>query len=246
MKQTNQTVEEDLSTEIESAVKKIRSIRWKIDQALENNEIDPIFKEHYRTYTREEFLYDANLRVGKIASLLDCNEDELKCDPKIRKDREKIMNMYNEVEIHEDNNTAYFNSEGLYNWDIDLTPPKNELDDMSQDEKKKHFVMHKEIANENEFEEESMYGTEDSEFLYNYSGKAASINKNDEEEIINADNSDKSLRLIADLKQMVETEDNIDLYKYKKRDSSINKIKSKKSKKKIKKVEAKPVQKKNL
>eukprot|EP00831_Metopus_contortus_P072198 TRINITY_DN65913_c0_g2_i1.p1 TRINITY_DN65913_c0_g2~~TRINITY_DN65913_c0_g2_i1.p1 ORF type:complete len:305 (+),score=75.38 TRINITY_DN65913_c0_g2_i1:108-1022(+) len=62
---------EFMQKRMEDLVDKIRIARWKLDQTLEDNDIDPIFKDNYMHYTREEFLADAKISFNKIKSLMD-------------------------------------------------------------------------------------------------------------------------------------------------------------------------------
>jgi hypothetical protein len=78
-----------------------RQIRWKIDQELTRRNIDPLFKENYRAYDKEEFLIDADIEFFKIKSLLAKNPKMLKEDPFIGIDYIKIINLIKRKKLTE-------------------------------------------------------------------------------------------------------------------------------------------------
>ena len=48
----------------------VRKIRWRVDQELTRRSIEPVFKENYYTYDKEEFLIDTDFEFVKIKNLL--------------------------------------------------------------------------------------------------------------------------------------------------------------------------------
>lgn len=70
-----------------------RKIRFRIDQELVRRNIEPLFKENYRAYDKEEFLIDSDIEFTKIKRLLEKNPKILKEDPLLGIDYLKIINM---------------------------------------------------------------------------------------------------------------------------------------------------------
>ena len=48
----------------------IRKLRWRTDQELTMKHIEPIFKDQYYTYTKDEFMADADFEFYKIKNFL--------------------------------------------------------------------------------------------------------------------------------------------------------------------------------
>lgn len=147
-KKKSETIEEDkLMGFIQKAVEHLRSVRWKLDQMLEKNEVDPIFIDHYQTYTRKEFLLGAETRFHKICALIKRLPNELKRDPEIGPYFNQLISYYKQVIIPEDTTSFFYDGETIYNWQPkkDAKPAKKkaslaykeeeESEEMQQDEK---------------------------------------------------------------------------------------------------------------
>jgi hypothetical protein len=78
-----------------------RKLRWKVDQELTRRNIEPLFKENYRTYDKEEFLIDSDIEFYKIKKLLEKNPKILKDDPLIGLDYLKIIQLIKRHKIVE-------------------------------------------------------------------------------------------------------------------------------------------------
>ena len=63
--------------------------------------IDPLFKENYRAYDKEEFLIDSDIEFYKIKKLLEKNPKMLKDDPLLGLDYLKIINMIKQKKLVE-------------------------------------------------------------------------------------------------------------------------------------------------
>jgi hypothetical protein len=48
----------------------IRRLRWRVDQELTSKHIEPIFKESYYSYSKDEFMLDADFEFYKVRNLL--------------------------------------------------------------------------------------------------------------------------------------------------------------------------------
>ena len=82
--------QDELSQQI---VELTRKVRFRIDQELVRRNIDPLFKENYRAYDKEEFLIDSDMEFSKIKRLLEKNPKVLKDDPLLGIDYLKIINL---------------------------------------------------------------------------------------------------------------------------------------------------------
>eukprot|EP00826_Nyctotherus_ovalis_P016763 TRINITY_DN14878_c0_g1_i3.p1 TRINITY_DN14878_c0_g1~~TRINITY_DN14878_c0_g1_i3.p1 ORF type:complete len:260 (+),score=110.93 TRINITY_DN14878_c0_g1_i3:117-896(+) len=134
----NEIIEEDkLLESIQKAVDHLRSVRWKLDQILEKNEIDPIFIDHYQTYTRKEFLLGAETRFHKICALIKRMPKELKRDPEIGPYFNQLISYYKQVIIPEDTTSFFYDGEGVYNWRPleDVEPPKEKITEVYEEGK---------------------------------------------------------------------------------------------------------------
>ena len=63
--------------------------------------VDPLFKENYRAYDKEEFLIDADVEFFKIKSLLTKNPKLLKEDPLLGLDYLKIIRLIKQKKLIE-------------------------------------------------------------------------------------------------------------------------------------------------
>ncbi len=115
-KEAKELSEAQLHDAIGQAVSKLRSLRWKVDQMLEKDNVDPIFKEHYLTYTREEFLFDTEVNYHKIKALVNRAPKQLQQDPEVGPYFKEIFKLLKKVEVPEDSSPGYFDTEGTYHW----------------------------------------------------------------------------------------------------------------------------------
>jgi len=69
----------------------MRRVRWRVDQELVRRSVEPIFKENYYAYDKEEFLIDADFEFVKIKNLLSKSPNLLKDDPILSIDYMKII-----------------------------------------------------------------------------------------------------------------------------------------------------------
>lgn len=60
---------------------------------MTKNNIEPLFKENYRTYDKREFLIDSDVEFFKVKSLLEKNPKLLKDDPLMSLDYIKILSL---------------------------------------------------------------------------------------------------------------------------------------------------------
>ncbi len=104
------TVEEQTSL-TKQIVTLIRQVRWRIDQELTKKNVEPIFKENYRTYDKREFLIDSDVEFFKVKSLLEKNPKLLKDDPLLGLDYVKILSMIKRKKLVE-KTTDHFNPTG--------------------------------------------------------------------------------------------------------------------------------------
>lgn len=79
-----------------------RRVRFRIDQELVRRNINPVFKENYRAYDKEEFLLDGDIEFVKIKRLLEKNPKVLKEDPVLGLDYLKIINLIKRKKLLED------------------------------------------------------------------------------------------------------------------------------------------------
>jgi hypothetical protein len=90
-----------------------RQVRWKIDQELTRRNIEPLFKENYRSYDKEEFLIDADIEFFKVKSLLDKNPKMLKDDPLLGIDYLKIINLIKRRKLIETSSNEFLPADSI-------------------------------------------------------------------------------------------------------------------------------------
>ena len=78
-----------------------RRVRWRVDQELARKNVEPIFKENYYSYTKREFLLDAEFEFVKVKNLLDKSPRLLKEDPVLSIDYLKIVNLIKQKKLLE-------------------------------------------------------------------------------------------------------------------------------------------------
>jgi hypothetical protein len=112
-------------------------VRFRIDQELVRRNIDPLFKENYRAYDKEEFLLDSDMEFSKIKKLLEKNPKILKEDPLLGIDYLKIINMIKRKKL-EENTSDHFNpADGIDSTFIDIDDiEREELMKKKRDEEK--------------------------------------------------------------------------------------------------------------
>lgn len=98
-----------------------RSVRWKIDQELAKRNIDPLFKENYRAYDKEEFLIDADIEFFRIKTLLEKNPKILKDDPLLGIDYLKIINLIKKKKLVELSSDQYLPSDSINSTFLDVS-----------------------------------------------------------------------------------------------------------------------------
>ncbi|CAI2359690.1 unnamed protein product [Moneuplotes crassus] len=91
----------------ELIVDKIRDLRWKIDQEMVKQDLDPIFKKAYHKYTKDEFMYDADLQFSKLKSFLSKNPRVLKEDEIIGQEYLGIIQLIRRKKLLEYSTPAY-------------------------------------------------------------------------------------------------------------------------------------------
>ena len=78
-----------------------RRVRWRVDQELTRKNVEPIFKENYYSYTKQEFLLDADFEFYKVKNLLEKSPRLLKEDPILSVDYLKIINLIKQKKLLE-------------------------------------------------------------------------------------------------------------------------------------------------
>ena len=78
-----------------------RRVRWRIDQELTRKNVEPIFKENYYSYTKDEFMLDADFEFYKVKNLLSKSPRLLKEDPILGVDYLKIINLIKQKKLME-------------------------------------------------------------------------------------------------------------------------------------------------
>ena len=85
----------------------VRKIRWRVDQELTRRSIEPVFKENYYSYDKEEFLIDTDFEFVKIKNLLSKSPKLLKEDPVLSIDYLKIINLIKHKKLLENSTNQY-------------------------------------------------------------------------------------------------------------------------------------------
>ena len=71
----------------------IRQIRWRVDQELTRRHVEPVFKENYYAYTKDEFMFDAEFEFYKVRNLLSRSPRLLREDPILGTDYLRIIGL---------------------------------------------------------------------------------------------------------------------------------------------------------
>jgi len=85
----------------------LRRVRWRVDQELTRRSIEPIFKENYYSYDKEEFLLDADFEFVKVRNLLSKSPKLLRDDPVMGIDYLKVINLIKQKKILENTSDQY-------------------------------------------------------------------------------------------------------------------------------------------
>jgi len=87
-----------LNTEIADL---LRRVRWRVDQEMTRRSIEPIFKENYYSYDKDEFLLDADFEFVKVRNLLSKSPKLLRDDPIMGVDYLKVINLIKQKKVLE-------------------------------------------------------------------------------------------------------------------------------------------------
>ena len=98
----------------------MRKVRFRVDQELVRRNIDPLFKENYRAYDKEEFLLDSDLEFTKIKRLLEKNPKMLKEDPFLSVDYLRIINLIKRKKLVEVTSDEYNPAHSIDSTYLDL------------------------------------------------------------------------------------------------------------------------------
>lgn len=104
----------------EQIVELTRKVRFRMDQELARRNIDPLFKENYRAYDKEEFLLDADIEFTKIKRLLEKNPKILKEDPLLGIDYLKIINLIKRKKLIETTSNEFAPVDAIDSTYLDL------------------------------------------------------------------------------------------------------------------------------
>lgn len=99
-----------------------------MDQELSRRNFDPLFKENYYAYDKDEFLVDADFEFVKIKNLLSKSPKALSDDPILQIDYMKIINLIKKKKLLERTTDAYDPESTLQNdyYDIQEEIEKNQ------------------------------------------------------------------------------------------------------------------------
>lgn len=84
-----------------------RRIRYRVDQELSRRNFNPLFKENYYSYDKDEFLVDADFEFVKIKNLLNKSPKILSDDPILQIDYMKIINLIKKKKLLERTTDAF-------------------------------------------------------------------------------------------------------------------------------------------
>ena len=91
----------------ELIVDKIRDLRWKIDQEMVKQHLDPLFRKAYSKYTKDEFMFDADIQFSKLKHFLEKNPRILKEDLVVGQEYMGIINLIRRKKLLEYTTPAY-------------------------------------------------------------------------------------------------------------------------------------------
>jgi hypothetical protein len=87
---------------------------------LVRRNVEPLFKENYRAYDKEEFLLDSEIEFSKIKRLLEKNPKILREDPLLGVDYLKIINLIKKKKLVEKTSDPYAPSDSIDSTFLDL------------------------------------------------------------------------------------------------------------------------------
>lgn len=79
----------------------IRKVRWRVDQELTRRHFEPIFKENYYDYTKDQFMFDAEFEFYKVSNILSKSPRLLREDPILSSEYLKIIGLIKQKKILE-------------------------------------------------------------------------------------------------------------------------------------------------
>lgn len=82
--------------------------------------MEPIFKENYRAYDKEEFLLDSDIEFSKIKRLLEKNPKILREDPLLGVDYLKIINLIKKKKLSELTSNPYNPADSIDSTFLDI------------------------------------------------------------------------------------------------------------------------------
>lgn len=99
----------------------MRRIRWRVDQEMTKRSMEPIFKENYASYDKDEFLIDADFEFVKVKNILNKSPNILRDDPIISIDYLKIINLIRQKKLLENTSDQFDPTSVLeaHHYDID-------------------------------------------------------------------------------------------------------------------------------
>lgn len=85
----------------------LRKVRWKVDQEMTRRNVEPIFKENYGDYDKDEFLIDTDMEFYKVKNLLSKSPRLLKDDPILAVDYLRIINLIKQKKLLEESGDIF-------------------------------------------------------------------------------------------------------------------------------------------
>lgn len=79
----------------------IRRLRLRVDQQLVGKHIEPLFKESYYSYSKDEFMLDADFEFYKVKNFLNKSPRILKEDPIVGVEYLKVINLIKQKKLLE-------------------------------------------------------------------------------------------------------------------------------------------------
>ena len=107
---------------VKNIVEITRKMRWRVDQEMVSRHLEPIFKENYYSYTKDEFMIDAEFEFYKIKNLLSKNPRLLREDPVLSVDYLRIINLIKQKKMLERSSDKFdpTASPAIHFYDTDL------------------------------------------------------------------------------------------------------------------------------
>ena len=79
----------------------IRRLRLRVDQQLAGKHIEPLFKESYYSYSKDEFMLDADFEFYKVKNFLNKSPRILKEDTIVGVEYLKVINLIKQKKLLE-------------------------------------------------------------------------------------------------------------------------------------------------